>query len=82
MFDSHDEPDEYERNLREIFPDEHPGCFTYLHRIRKWVWTTFHTYQWDLNYRNPEVFNAMVEEMLFLANVGVDYVTHVVIAEL
>ena len=72
MFDSRDEPEEYERNLREIFPDEHPGCFTYLHRIRKWVWTTFHTYQWDLNYRNPEVFNAMVEEMLFLANVGVE----------
>lgn len=72
MFDSRQEPDEYERNLRPIFPDEHPGCFTYVHRIKKWVWTTFHTYQWDLNYRNPEVFNAMVEEMLFLANVGVE----------
>lgn len=72
MFDSRSEPDEYERHLRTIFPDEHPGCFTYLTRIKKWVWTTFHTYQWDLNYRNPEVFNAMVEEMLFLANVGVE----------
>ncbi len=72
MFDSRQEPDEYEAHLRSIFPDEHPGCFTYLHRIKKWVWTTFHTYQWDLNYRNPEVFNAMVEEMLFLANVGVE----------
>ena len=72
MFDSRQEPDDYERNLRPIFPDEHPGSFTYLTRIKKWVWTTFHTYQWDLNYRNPEVFNAMVEEMLFLANVGVD----------
>lgn len=72
MFDSRSEPDEFERDLREIFPDEHRGCFTYLHSIRKWVWTTFHTYQWDLNYRNPEVFNAMVEEMLFLANVGVE----------
>ncbi len=72
MFDSRQEPDEYERHLRTIFPDEHPGCFTYLTRIKKWVWTTFHTYQWDLNYRNPEVFNAMVEEMLFLGNVGVE----------
>lgn len=72
MFDSRKEPDEYEKYLRSIFPDEHPGCFTYLSRPRKWVWTTFHTYQWDLNYRNPEVFNAMVEEMLFLANVGVE----------
>jgi len=72
MFDSRQEPDEYEQHIRSIFPDEHPGCFTYLNRIKKWVWTTFHTYQWDLNYRNPEVFNAMVEEMLFLANVGVE----------
>jgi len=72
MFDSRKEPDEYESHIRSIFPDEHPGCFTYLNRIRKWVWTTFHTYQWDLNYRNPEVFNAMVEEMLFLANLGIE----------
>ena len=72
MFDSRDETREYERNLRSIFPDEHPGCFTYLNRLKKWVWTTFHTYQWDLNYRNPGVFNAMAGEMLFLANVGVE----------
>jgi len=72
MFDSRQEPDEFEQYIRSIFPDEHPGCFTYLNRIKKWVWTTFHTYQWDLNYRNPEVFNAMAEEMLFLANVGVE----------
>lgn len=72
MFDSHEETQSYERNLRSIFPDEHPGCFTYLNHLKKWVWTTFHTYQWDLNYRNPEVFNAMAEEMLFLANVGVE----------
>ncbi|MGE9268564.1 MAG: alpha-amylase family glycosyl hydrolase [Verrucomicrobiales bacterium] len=72
MFDSRDEPDQYERHLREIFPDEHEGSFTYVHRLKKWVWTTFHTYQWDLNYRNPEVFNAMAGEMLFLANQGVE----------
>ncbi|MEM0969404.1 MAG: alpha-amylase family glycosyl hydrolase [Verrucomicrobiota bacterium] len=72
MFDSRLEPDEYERHLRPIFPDERPGNFTYITRLRKWVWTTFHTYQWDLNYRNPEVFNAMAEEMLFLANLGVE----------
>ena len=23
-----------------------------------WVWTTFHDYQWDLNYANPAVFRA------------------------
>ena len=65
-------PDIYEKNLREIFPDEHPGAFTYFEDIEKWVWTTFHSNQWDLNYRNPEVFNLMVAEMLFLANQGVE----------
>ena len=72
LFDSKDEIDEYQKHLRPIFPDEHTGNFTYHHRLRKWVWTTFHTYQWDLNYRNPEVFNAMAAEMLFLANAGVE----------
>jgi glycosidase len=65
-------PDAYEAHLREIFPDEHPGAFSYRPEIGKWVWTTFHSYQWDLNYANPVVFNRMVEEMLFLANVGVE----------
>jgi len=72
MFDSRAETLEYEEHLRSIFPDERPGSFTYMNRLKKWVWTTFHTYQWDLNYRNPEVFNAMAKEMLFLANVGVE----------
>ncbi len=65
-------PDEYQKNLREIFPDEHPGAFTYFPGIDKWVWTTFHSYQWDLNYANPVVFNRMAEEMLSLANNGVE----------
>ncbi len=65
-------PDAYEQHLREIFPDEHPGAFTYLPETGQWVWTTFHSFQWDLNYGNPAVFNAMAGEMLFLANVGVD----------
>ena len=67
-------PDQYEQNLREIFPDEHPGAFSYLEEQKKWVWTTFHTYQWDLNYRNPAVFNAMAGELLFLANIGTQFV--------
>lgn len=37
-----------------------------------WVWTTFNSFQWDLNYSNPAVFNSMAREMLFLANQGVD----------
>jgi len=72
MFPDRQMPDAYERNLREIFPGEHPGAFTYFPEIESWVWTTFHSYQWDLNYQNPEVFIAMVQEMLCLANVGVE----------
>ena len=72
MFDSRALPDQYERTLREIFPEQAPGNFTYRAEIDKWVWTTFHQYQWDLNYSNPAVFNAMFEEMLFLANQGAE----------
>jgi glycosidase len=72
VFPDREMPDAYERHLREIFPDEHPGAFTFNKEIGAWVWTTFHTYQWDLNYSNPAVFISMAEEMLFLANAGVE----------
>jgi amylosucrase len=65
-------PDAYEKNLREIFPEEHPGSFTWFEDIQSWVWTTFHSYQWDLNYANPDVFNHMAEEMFYLANQGIE----------
>ncbi len=72
MFPDRRLPDEYEKSLREIFPGEHPGAFTWSPEISRWVWTTFHSYQWDLNYSNPAVFIAMVQEMLALANIGVE----------
>ena len=72
IFPDRTQPDAYERTLREIFPDEHPGAFTYFEEAEGWVWTTFHSYQWDLNYRNPAVFTRMAEEMLSLANLGVE----------
>jgi len=65
-------PDQYERTLREIFPEQAPGSFTYRPEINRWVWTTFHHFQWDLNYANPAVFRAMLGEMLFIANLGVE----------
>ena len=77
IFPDRQMPDAYERNLREIFPDEHPGAFTFFRQFFEeggWVWTTFHSYQWDLNYANPAVFNRMAEEMLFLANQGVEVI--------
>ncbi|MFD1720199.1 amylosucrase [Amnibacterium endophyticum] len=64
-------PDLYERTTREVFPDDYPGSFVQLPDGR-WIWSTFHRFQWDLNYANPAVFEAMAGEMLFLANVGVE----------
>ncbi|MCF8110714.1 MAG: alpha-glucosidase C-terminal domain-containing protein [Desulfobacteraceae bacterium] len=71
MFEDRTMPDQYQHRLRDIFPDTRRGCFTYSPECGKWVWTTFNSFQWDLNYANPAVFRAMAEEMLFLANRGV-----------
>jgi amylosucrase len=65
-------PDQYDRTLREIFPDQHPGGFSQLADGR-WVWTTFNSFQWDLNYGNPAVFTAMAGEMLAIANLGTEF---------
>ena len=65
-------PDAYEASMVEVFPDERPGAFNYRTQLKKWVWTTFHSYQWDLNYENLAVFSRMLEEMLFLANQGIE----------
>lgn len=72
MYPNREMPDAFERTMPEVFTEDHPGAFTYRTPLKKWVWTTFHTYQWDLNYENPAVFNLMLEEMLFLANQGVE----------
>ena len=65
-------PDQYDRTLREIFPDQHPGGFSQLPDGRQ-VWTTFNSFQWDLNYGNPAVFTAMAGEMLAIANLGTEF---------
>ena len=65
-------PDRYERTLLEVFPTFAPGNFTWLPDCRKWVWSTFHDFQWDLNWANPDVFRSMFEVMLHLADRGVD----------
>lgn len=72
MFEDRRLPDQYEQDLREIFPEQAPGNFTYRPDVGKWVWTTFHHYQWDLKYANPAVFTAMLGEMLFIANIGAE----------
>lgn len=72
IFKDRSEPDAYDRTLREIFPTVRRGNFTWHEGMRRWVWTTFNSFQWDLNYSNPAVFRAMVGEMLYLANAGID----------
>lgn len=72
MFPDRTMPDQYEATMREIFPEQAPGNFTYREDVDRWVWTSFWGFQWDLNYKNPDVFNAMLGEMLFLANQGVE----------
>ena len=54
-----------------MFPDNAPGNFTDVAGVGV-VWTTFNTFQWDLNWANPAVFAAMLEVLLDLANRGID----------
>ncbi len=72
MFDDRKEPNEYEKTMKEIFPTAAPGNFTYIEECDKWVMTVFHNYQWDLNFSNPEVLIAMLDNIFFYANLGVD----------
>lgn len=72
MFPDRTLPDMYEQSLLEVFPDFAPGNFTYYEQMDRWVWTTFNEFQWDLNYTNPLVLAEMVDNILFLANQGVD----------
>ena len=64
-------PDRFEASLPEVFPDTAPGSFTWVDGLG-WVWTTFNTYQWDLDWSNPDVFCEFVEIVCFLANAGVE----------
>ncbi len=65
-------PSQYEKTVPQVFPTTAPGNFTWLQEAGHFVMTTFYPYQWDLNYRNPRVFNEMVYNFLFLANKGID----------
>jgi amylosucrase len=72
VFPDRTEPDRYEATLPEIFPDFAPGSFTYSADLNGWVWTTFNSWQWDVNWGNPDVFAEYAEIILFLANAGVE----------
>lgn len=65
-------PDAYERTLPEVFPDFAPGNFTWDDEVQGWVWTTFNSFQWDVNWANPDVFYEYADVILYLASVGVE----------
>ena len=71
-YDTPDIPREFERTVPDVFPQTAPGSFIWVEEMKKFVCSSFHPYQWDLNYRNPVVFNDMVAAMLRLANLGVE----------
>ncbi|MBQ1838407.1 MAG: alpha-amylase family protein [Ruminococcus sp.] len=73
FFDNWDIPNSFEATVPQVFPTTAPGNFTQL-GDGSIVMTTFYPYQWDLNYANPLVFNDMTENMLYLANAGIDII--------
>ena len=74
FFDNPYLPSLYEKTVPQVFPTTAPGNFTWLPEIGHYVMTTFYPYQWDLNYKNPRVFNEMMYNFLFLANKGIDII--------
>lgn len=71
-YDNYDIPSRFEQTMPQVFPTTAPGNFTWCEEMRRFVLTTFYPYQWDLNYHNPKVFNEMVGNILYLANMGVE----------
>ena len=74
FFDSWDIPNQFEKTVPQVFPTTAPGNFTWCEEAGKVVMTSFYPYQWDLNYRNPVVFNDMTANMLYLCNQGIDII--------
>ena len=74
FFEDETIPRQYEQTVPQVFPTTAPGNFTWLEDAKQYVMTTFYPYQWDLNYRNPRVFNEMMYNFLYLANQGIDIV--------
>jgi amylosucrase len=65
-----DEAAARDAELPQVFPTTAPGNFTHVPDMGGYVRTTFYPFQWDLNWRNPNVFLAMLDAGLRLANHG------------
>lgn len=74
FFDNPQIPAQYESTVPQVFPTTAPGNFTWIPEVNHYVMTTFYPYQWDLNYRNPRVFNEMMYHFLYFANLGMDVI--------
>lgn len=74
FYDNPTIPEQYEKTVPQVFPTTAPGNFTWLPDARHYVMTSFYPYQWDLNYKNPRVFNEMMYNFLYLANRGIDII--------
>lgn len=70
FYDNRDIPDYYDSIVPDVFPSTAPGNFTYVEKLNKWVLTSFYPFQWDLNYKNPQVLFDVIDSMLSLANLG------------
>lgn len=74
FFDRWEDAAKYEETVPQVFPTTAPGNFTWLPDAGHFVMTSFYPYQWDLNYKNPRVFNEMMYNFLYLANRGIDII--------
>ena len=74
FYDNWEIPSRFEQTVPQVFPTTAPGNFTYLEDCGQFVMTSFYPFQWDLNYSNPMVLNDMTENLLFLANRGMDVI--------
>lgn len=74
FYDNYEIPAMYEKTVPQVFPTTAPGNFTWLPDAGHYVMTSFYPYQWDLNYKNPRVFNEMMYNFLYLANRGIDII--------
>lgn len=74
FFDNPQMTAQYESTVPQVFPTTAPGNFTWIPEVNHYVMTTFYPYQWDLNYRNPRVFNEMMYHFLYFANLGMDII--------
>ncbi|MGF1731288.1 alpha-amylase family glycosyl hydrolase [Photobacterium kasasachensis] len=71
FFETESEVSQWLTGVEDTFPEQGKNI-SYNSELERYVWTTFNDYQWDLNYSNPDVFVAMLDNLLYLINLGAD----------